>query len=192
MPTQVRRWAMAATALAMTLATAGSASALSHAPRSPASLTVPETEQELASVAGAGGGTLRSGSLAGDRVSFQVRGSAPNAKPWLAGGTFEVKHLKPDGTLLSHFGGDISCLMASNGVAVATGTVAWTRGPGLPNQDPSGVRVGLTIQDHGRRDQVGWSWWVAGFRDAPHCMSTAPFFPITEGNYRVDAPHISS
>jgi hypothetical protein len=181
MPAHARRWAMAATALAMTLATAGSASALSRAPRSP--------DQEVTSVAGAGGGTLRSGSLAGDRVSFQVHGSAPNAKPWLAGGTFEVKHLKPDGTLLSHFGGDISCLMASNGVAVATGTVAWTRGPGLPNQDPSGVQVGLTIQDHGRRDQIGWSWWVSGFRDAPHCMSTAPFFPITEGNYRVDAPH---
>lgn len=192
MPTRTNRWMMAAAALAMTFATAGPGSALASAPSRdplrPTEVTVPAPTEELTSVVGTGGGTLQDGSLAGDHVSFHVHTSAPAAKPWLAGGTFEVKHLRPDGSLLAHFGGDVSCLMASNGVAVATGTVAWTRGPGLPNQNPNGVRVGLTIQDHGRRDHIGWSWWVAGFRDAPHCMSTAPFFAITEGNFRVDEP----
>jgi len=195
MATKLNRWTVTAAALAMTLATAGSgaADALSHTAPSTttASTTTQKTEPETATVAGAGGGVLQTGVFTGDRVSFQVDASAPSAKPWLATGTFEVTHLRADGSLLSNFGGEVSCLMASNGVAVATGTVSWTRGPGLPTQDASGVRVGLTIQDHGRRDQLGWSWWVMGFRDVPHCMSTAPFFPVSAGDFRVDAPHIA-
>jgi hypothetical protein len=195
MTTKLNRWTVTAAALAMTLATAGSgaAAALPHttSPTATASTTTQEPEPETATVEGAGGGVLQTGLFTGDRVSFHVDAAAPSAKPWLATGTFEVTHLRADGSLLSKFGGDVSCLMASNGVAVATGTVSWTEGPGLPTQDPSGVRVGLTIQDHGRRDQLGWSWWVMGFRDVPHCMSTAPFFPVSEGNFRVDAPHVA-
>jgi hypothetical protein len=177
--------------LAMMVAATGSGPAVGLAdtpPPAAAEAADRGPSSAMVRVDGAGGGTLQSSSFAGDHVWFSVRSAAPSAKPWLAEGTFEVNHVRPDGTVLAHFGGDVNCLMSGSGVAVVTGTVTWRDGPGLPGLEIS-RQVGLTVLDQGRRDQLGWSWWVMGFRDAPHCLSTAPFFAITEGNFRVDSPH---
>ncbi len=97
-----------------------------------------------------------------------------------------MTHVRPDGTVLADFGGTVSCLMQGADVAVFTGTITRGGAAGMPGEE-IGHRVGITVADHGRRDHLGWSWLVLQFHDAPHCTSTAPFFPITAGNFRVDA-----
>ena len=91
-----------------------------------------------------------------------------------------------DGTVLADFGGTVNCLMQGADVAVFTGMISRGGVPGIPG-DEIGRQVGLTVADDGHRDHLGWSWLVMQFHDAPPCTSTAPFFPVTAGNFRVGA-----
>ncbi|KQZ67416.1 hypothetical protein [Nocardioides sp. Root151] len=137
-------------------------------------------------VSGTGGGTLELPRYEGDIVSFRVRASAPSDAAWTATGSFDVTHVRPDGTVLADFSGTVDCLMVGAGVAVVTGIITKGGAAGIPGEE-LGRRVGLTVSDHGRRDHLGWSWLVTGFHDVTPCTSTAPFFPVTEGNFSVDA-----
>ena len=139
----------------------------------------------LVTVNGSGGGTLQLRGFEGDTVSFKVQASAQADTPWAAKGSFEVTHVRPDGTILADFGGTVDCLIEGADVAVVSGTI--TRGSASLPGDEIGHRVGITVADHGRRDHLGWSWLVMQFHDAPPCTSTAPFFPVDVGNFRVDA-----
>jgi hypothetical protein len=77
--------------------------------------------------------------------------------------------------------------MAGGDVAVMTGTITDADNPGLPGQDLVGVQVGITVDDHGRRDRLGWSWMVMGFHPVSGCTSTAPFFPVSQGKFTVES-----
>lgn len=141
----------------------------------------------LVTVNGAGGGTLQLPRFKGDKVSFRIQASAPADTPWVAEGTFDVTHVRPDGTVIADFSGTVNCLMAGADVAVITGTITRGGASGMPGEE-IGHQVGLTVADHGHRDRLGWSWFVMGFHDVTPCTSTAPFFPTTAGDFRVDAP----
>lgn len=162
--------------LAACAATAAASQDRSSHPHGP---LPPQTQPEpgVVAVQGSGGGILDLPAFNGDSVTFRVHASARTATPWAAEGSFDVRHVRPDGTVLADFGGTVDCLMANAGVAVATGTITRGGASGLPGEE-LGHRIGLT----------GWSWLVMGFHDAPPCMGTAPFFPITEGNLRVETP----
>ena len=139
-------------------------------------------------VDGTGGGTLQFVRFEGDTVSFRVHASAPATTPWTAQGSFDVTHVRPDGTVLADFSVTVDCLMSGADVAVVSGTITRGGAPGLPG-DELGRHVGITIVDHGHRDHLGWSWYVMGFeKDTLPCTSIAPSFPTTTGNFRVDAP----
>ncbi len=144
------------------------------------------TRDEIVTVNGSGGGTLQLRGFEGDTVSFRFHATANEATPWDATGVFSVTHVRPDGTVLADFGGTVDCLMQGADVAVFTGTITRGGAAGIPGEEV-GHRVGLTVADHGRRDHLGWSWLVLQFQDALPCTSTAPFFPITAGNFRVGA-----
>lgn len=161
------------------------------APGTPPSVTAPKSSKQtsVVTVDGHGSGTLQLFSFEGDTVTFQVHASAEADTPWAAEGSFDVTHVRPDGTVLADFGGTVDCLMVGADVAVVTGTITRGGADGFPGEE-LGRRVGLTIADRGgRHDRLGWSWLVMQFHDAPYCMSTAPFFPITEGDFRVREPH---
>lgn len=69
-----------------------------------------------------------------------------------------------------------------------TGIITDADNPGLPGVDMIGVRVGFTIDDHRRQDRIGWSWLVMGFGSVTGCTSTAPFFPVSHGDFVVESP----
>lgn len=147
----------------------------------------PAPVDEAVTVDGTGGGTLQLPSYKGDTVEFRVHATTKVATPWAAQGSIDVTHVRPDGTVLADFTATVSCLMAGDDVAVLSGKITRGGAPGLPGEE-IGHQVGITIADHGRRDHLGWSWYVMGFLDTRPCTSTAPFFPTTSGNFRVDGP----
>lgn len=145
------------------------------------------TDADQIAVNGTGGGTLQMPSYKGDTVSFRVHATADAATPWAAQGSIDVTHVRPDGTVLADFTATVNCLMAGADVAVISGKITRGGAPGLPGEE-IGHQIGITIADHGRRDHLGWSWYVMGFQDTRPCTSTAPFFPTTAGNFRVEVP----
>ncbi|MFB9905937.1 hypothetical protein [Allokutzneria oryzae] len=166
-------------ALAVTLASALAAGAATVATAAPA-----EPEGRLV---GSAGGTLPKmfGPLAGDPVRFTVNA---HGTPGKAGGTFHVLHTKPDGKAFAEFSGRVDCLFSAHGQAVMTGIVERAELPGLPPEiKVVGKRVGLSVQDNGKRgDRIGWSWATGGFeQNTLLCNSTVPFFTTTNGDYKV-------
>ncbi|GGU45847.1 hypothetical protein [Nocardioides albus] len=147
----------------------------------------PPTAADQITVDGTGGGTLQLPSYRGDTVSFRVHATTDADTPWAAQGSIAVTHVRPDGTVLADFTVAVDCLMAGDDVAVISGKITRGGAPGLPG-DEMGHQIGITVADHGRRDHLGWSWYVMGFLDTRPCTSTAPFFPTTAGNFRVEGP----
>lgn len=119
-------------------------------------------------------------------MRFTVDSRASDDDPTAAKGTIHVNHKLPDGKPFADFVAKVDCLVVGGKVAVVTAVITRADLPGLPGVDLVGKRVGLTVHDDGRSDRVGWSWGVAGFdQDVPQCLSTAPFFKTTRGDFRV-------
>lgn len=151
----------------------------------------PSKQPSMVTVDGHASGTLQLFGFEGDTVTFRVDARADADAPWAATGSFDVSHVQPDGTVLADFGGTVDCLMAGADVAVLSGTITRGGAVGLPGEE-LGHKVGLTIADRGsRHDRLGWSWLVMQFDDAPPCMSTAPFFPVADGDFRVHEPRLA-
>lgn len=114
---------------------------------------------------------------AGDDVqfTFDAHGFATGAR-----GTFRVFHAF--GGESGWFEGAVDCLLVGGPVAVVTGVVTATNVPGL-----QGVRRGMTVYDHGRRDRVGYSWVLgtAGTGSVPKCLSSAPVETVERGDFKV-------
>jgi hypothetical protein len=144
-------------------------------------------EQRRVTVKGEGGGVLQLEGFEGDIVRFRINAFSRSDDPFGAEGTFEVTHVRPDGTVVADFAGSVNCMLEGADVAIATGIITSGGLPAHPNEEIVGSQVGLTVADHGRRDHVGWSWLVTAFEDVSTCASTAPFFPLSTGNFKVDA-----
>lgn len=198
MSKRIRSWTSLIGAAAVVSSLSGALTAFETPGTTPVASSAPgpvhvaSKEAERVRVIGEGGGWLNSTSWKGDRISIRVDASTEPGRPVGVDGTFHVSHRRPDGTLVAGFEGRAECLMAGGDVAVMTGIITHADSPGLPSQDLVGVRVGLTVNDHGRRDRIGWSWMVMGFHSVSGCTSTAPFFPVTAGDFAVDSPRETS
>ncbi|SDZ18052.1 hypothetical protein SAMN05421504_110143 [Amycolatopsis xylanica] len=152
----------AAVGVALVLAATGTASAVETAGK--------PTEPSLA-------GHAKMYRPAGDDVqfTFDAHGFATDAR-----GTFRVYHAF--GGESGWFEGTVDCLLVGGPVAVLTGVVTATNVPGL-----QGVRRGMTVYDHGRRDRVGYSWALdtTGTESVPKCLSSAPFETVESGDFKV-------
>lgn len=152
-----------------------------------ASAQAAESDRAHTWVHGSGGGELDFEGVEGDPVTFAIRGYTTEAdSPLSVEGTFDVTHTRPDGSPFAELSGSLDCMWVAGDVAVATGVIDEYDIPGMPGLEPDGLRVGFTIDDHGRHDRIGWSWATAGFdQDVPLCTSTAPFFELEHGQFRV-------
>lgn len=110
------------------------------------------------------------------RFSFNARGNTIEAR-----GTFQYSH-EVDGTVYRSKA-EVDCLITGGHVATVTGVITETDVP-----DHLGQRVGVTVEDLGRRDRLGFSWGVSPM-PTPRCLGTAPFTHVVEGDYKVvDGP----
>ncbi|GAA2603463.1 hypothetical protein SMC26_03560 [Actinomadura fulvescens] len=137
-------------------------------------------------VVGSAGGKLAWEAYKDHPVRFSVDArTPPDGDPSKAKGRFRVTHRTATGGPFADFTAEIDCLVVGGKVAVVTGVIKSGGIPAMPDLKVIGKRVGFTVSDEGRRDRIGWSWSVAGFESVPKCMSTAPFFQTTTGDYRV-------
>ncbi|MEO3795158.1 hypothetical protein ABGB14_33515 [Nonomuraea sp. B10E15] len=147
-------------------------------------VTAPEAP--MYSLRGSASGTLPEsfGQWAGDKVRFAIDARSDGAK---TRGTFDVFHAgKPGEPAVGEFQGRISCLVAADGIAVATGVI--TKGHvtigDKPAMDVSGKKVSFTVHDKGRRDTMFWMWEFLG---APvnDCQGTVPVFRPSKSSLKV-------
>ncbi|MEO3802311.1 hypothetical protein [Nonomuraea sp. B1E8] len=138
------------------------------------------------SLRGSASGTLPEsfGQWAGEKVRFTIDARSDGGK---TRGTFDVFHAgKPGKPTVGDFQGKISCLVAADGIAVATGVI--TKGHvtigDKPAMDVSGKKVSFTVHDKGRRDTMFWMWEFLG---APinACQGTVPLFKPSKSSLKV-------
>ncbi|MFF0278087.1 Repetin [Streptomyces sp. NPDC094447] len=134
----------------------------------------PRVSREAAALTG----TAKLYRPAGDDITFafDARLAKKDVKdPQAATGTFRFSHYK-DGK-----GGyavaKVDCLVTGGRVAVVTGVVTETDLDHL-----RGKRVGVSVNDDGRRDRLGYSWvGRASDLEVPPCLSSAPFEKVKAG-----------
>ncbi|KOG53895.1 hypothetical protein ADK76_25770 [Streptomyces griseoflavus] len=122
----------------------------------------------------------------GERVSFSfdAHGFAPTDVGGTSRGTFHFSHHSADGKRDADFEGRVDCLLTGGRVATATGII--TRSD-HPDRRVIGKRVGFTVYDNGRHDQVGYSWAVDSIpkMNVPRCLSAAPYETVKNGDFTV-------
>ncbi|MFI0451106.1 hypothetical protein [Actinomadura sp. 6N118] len=171
-----------AAALTMGTLTASAAAAGTAADDAP----VAKPQKPGSFIVGSAGGKLAWEGYKDHPVRFSVNArTPPDGNPLKVKGRFRVTHKTATGGPFADFRGEIDCLVVGGKTAVLTGVIKDGGIPAMPDVNVIGKRVGFTISDEGRRDRIGWSWAVAGFESVPQCMSTAPFFQTTTGDYRV-------
>jgi hypothetical protein len=107
-------------------------------------------------------------------------GAGDAAESIEAGGTFSFTHQIDGRGRVYRAYAKVDCLITGGHVATVTGVVTKADAP-----DFRGKRVGITVEDNGRKgDRLGFSWGVAP--DPPQrCLGTAPFTVVKAGNLRV-------
>ncbi|MFJ9731815.1 Repetin [Streptomyces sp. NPDC101169] len=125
-------------------------------------------------------GTAKLYRSAGDDItfSFDAHLAAGDTKnPGAATGTFRFSHyLHGKGAWAR---AKVDCLVTGGEVAVVSGVITDSDLPGA-----EGRRVGVTVQDLGRHDRLGYSWAATkdlGPRNLPKCVSSAPFEKVRQG-----------
>ncbi|MGV4983487.1 Repetin [Streptomyces sp. NRAIS4] len=126
-------------------------------------------------------GTAKLYRSAGDDItfSFDAHLAAKDTKdPLKATGTFEWSHyLHGEGAWAK---AKVDCLVTGGKVAVVSGVITASDLPGA-----KGKRVGVTVDDLGRHDRLGYSWAAVGSpvdtKDLPKCVSSAPFEKVKQG-----------
>jgi hypothetical protein len=111
--------------------------------------------------------------------TFNAHGNTIEAR-----GTFSFTHQIDGKGKIYRAYAKVDCLITGGHVATVTGVVTKADAP-----DFRGKRVGITVEDNGRKgDRLGFSWGVAP-NPPQRCLGTAPFTVVKAGNYRVhDAP----
>ncbi|MEU6914398.1 Repetin [Streptomyces olindensis] len=155
-----------------------------------ATASAPEEGQREAGATAPGGGQREAAALtgkaklyrsAGDDITFSFDAHlAPEHRldPMKATGTFEWSHyLNGKGAWAK---AKVDCLVTGGKVAVVSGVITSSDLPGA-----KGKRVGITVQDIGRHDRLGYSWATTGTpvatKDLPKCVSSAPFEKVQKG-----------
>ncbi|MGW2730492.1 Repetin [Streptomyces sp. NPDC001494] len=163
------RIAAVTAALLITAGAAGSATASGQGPRQ-------QHRHEAAALTG----TAKLYRSAGDDItfSFDAHLAAGDTKnPGAATGTFRFSHyLHGKGAWAR---ATVDCLVTGGEVAVVSGVITDSDLPGA-----EGRRVGVTVQDLGRHDRLGYSWAATkdlGPRNLPKCVSSAPFEKVRQG-----------
>ncbi|MEU0729799.1 Repetin [Streptomyces sp. NPDC006140] len=118
---------------------------------------------------------------AGDDIAFSFDAhlaAEHKLDPMKATGTFEWSHyLNGKGARAK---AKVDCLVTGGKVAVVSGVITSSDLPGA-----KGKRVGITVQDLGRSDRLGYSWATTGtpvaIEDLPKCVSSAPFEKVEKG-----------
>ncbi|MGW1890716.1 hypothetical protein ACWCP6_10735 [Streptomyces sp. NPDC002004] len=118
---------------------------------------------------------------AGDDITFTFDAhlaAKDNADPSKATGTFRFSHyLNGEGAWAK---ARVDCLVTGGKVAVVSGVITDSALPGA-----KGKRVGVTVQDTGRHDRLGYSWASTGSpaetKGLPKCVSSAPFEKVRKG-----------
>ncbi|MGA5299378.1 hypothetical protein ACPCHT_05585 [Nucisporomicrobium flavum] len=108
------------------------------------------------------------------RFTFDAHGFGLDVR-----GTFAVSHyLNGEGAWMK---GNIDCLVVGGDVAVVTGVITDSSQPQW-----IGVRRGMTVYDHGRKDRVGYSWVLdpGSTESVPKCVSGAPYEYVETGDFR--------
>ncbi|MFF0435741.1 Repetin [Streptomyces sp. NPDC004327] len=159
--------AAVAAALLITAGAAGSATASGtwegKGPREAAALT----------------GTAKLYRPAGDDITFTFDAhlaAKDNTHPENATGTFRFSHYKGD------WGGyavaQVDCLATGGKVAVVTGRIIETDVAQF-----KGARVGVSVNDLGTHDRLGYSWLTQDPQkgDVPKCQTAPPFEKVKEG-----------
>ncbi|TDD25983.1 hypothetical protein [Nonomuraea diastatica] len=167
------------------LATPIAALALLATPAGAASeVTAPEAPAY--SLRGSASGTLPEsfGQWAGEKVRFTIDARSDGAK---TRGTFDVFHAgMPGKPTVGDFQGKISCLVAGDGIAVATGVITkgYVNVGDKPTTEVRGKKVSFTVHDKGRHDTMFWMWEFLG---APvnDCQGTAPMFEPSKSSFKV-------
>ncbi|WP_438294867.1 hypothetical protein [Streptomyces sp. HUAS TT7] len=166
-PTRTRVLALGVALLIAAVVTGGATAAGNgadgHTPREAAALT----------------GTAKLYRPAGDDITFSFDAhlaAKDNMDPEAAYGTFTFKHVFPNGTS-GWAKAKVDCLVTGGKVAVVTGVVTDSDTPF------KGKRVGVTVNDLGKHDRLGYSWIGkdAETQQLPKCMSSAPFEKVKEG-----------
>jgi hypothetical protein len=113
------------------------------------------------------------------RFRFDAHGHTIQAR-----GDFFFSHQINDQGKTYRSWGEVDCLITGGHTAVVTGRVTKADAPGL-----EGRRVGISVEDLGDRDRLGFSWVVSPVENVPRCLGTAPFTRVVRGDYEVeDAP----
>lgn len=113
------------------------------------------------------------------RFRFDAHGNTIEAR-----GTFYFSHQFDDKGKTYRSWGEVDCLITGGHTAVVTGRVTKA-----DNSEMEGRRVGISVEDLGDRDRLGFSWVVSPVRDVPRCLGTGPFTKVVAGDYVVqDGP----
>ncbi|MFE9558058.1 Repetin [Streptomyces sp. NPDC006692] len=125
-------------------------------------------------------GTAKLYRPAGDDITFSFDAhlaAKDNMDPEAATGTFSFRHVFPDGTS-GWAKAKVDCLVTGGKVAVVTGVVTDSDTPF------KGKRVGVSVNDQGTHDRLGYSWVgkEAETPEVPKCLSSAPFEKVKEGS----------
>ncbi|WP_370410977.1 Repetin [Streptomyces fradiae] len=124
-------------------------------------------------------GTAKLYRPAGDDITFSFDAhlaAKDNRNPEAATGTFRFSHYKGD------WGGyavaKVDCLATGGKVAVVTGRIIET-----DVKEFEGARVGVSVNDLGKHDRLGYSWLTQAPEqgDVPKCQTAPPFEKVKAG-----------
>lgn len=164
--------------LALAFAALFAAGAVSAAP----SATAAGVPVAGPSVTGQGSGFLP-GDLfpqwAGNPISFTIdaRATPTAADVDHADGSFQVTHLRNDGSLYTAFSGSVTALTAAGQMAVVNGVITAADDPANPGLTLVGAKVALTFDNRPGGARVGFVWGFAG-QPVAEGQGAVPFFPL--------------
>ena len=121
------------------------------------------------------------GDLAGDQVLFQLRARGGHAPS----GTFNVVHIDDAGGLYAHVVGDITCVSASDGIAVTTGIIRHACFRDFPGSLVVNTGVAITVADDGTSEALGFDFEFFEGREILPCEAMPPVIPVTRGRFTI-------
>lgn len=168
--------------LALAFAALFAAGAVSAAP--PA--TAASTTVAGPSVTGQGSGFLP-GDLfpqwAGNPISFTIdaRATPTTTDADHADGSFQVTHLRNDGSLYTAFSGSVTALTTAGQTAVVNGVITAADDPANPGLTLVGAKIALTFDNRPDGARVGFVWGFAG-QPVAEGQGAVPFFPLADSS----------